>query len=263
MKKSNILFIIAAFIIIRIACMLASKVMSAQKSEDANAQNIEIIEGYVPLPVVNRIVDNEIVNHEYYTLSYNEKHEQPNWVQYIVTREMINGPAQRESAFVEDTCVSTFSAKSADYKKSGFDRGHLCPAADMRLNNKCMSETFYMSNISPQRHQFNAGVWLDLENYVRSLVDRYDSLYVVTGPVLTDDLPCIYGKYNNVSVPEYFYKIIYSEKHSWMLGYLVPHKTNYKTKKELFMYKVPVDSIESLTQIDFFHGVYNEEWLEK
>lgn len=263
MKKSNTLFIIAVFIIIIIACMLASKVMSAQKSEDANVQSIEVLEGYVPLPVVNGIVDNEIVNHEYYTLSYNEKHEQPNWVQYLVTREMINGPAQRESAFVEDTCVSTLSARSADYKKSGFDRGHLCPAADMRLNNKCMSETFYMSNISPQLHQFNAGVWLDLENYVRSLVDRYDSLYVVTGPVLTDDLPRIHGKYNNVSVPEYFYKIIYSEKHNWMLGYLVPHKTNYKTKKELFMYKVPVDSIESLTQIDFFHGVYNEEWLEK
>lgn len=218
----------------------------------------------VPLPVfLNDSIDNDVISHEYYTLSYNESHEQPNWVQYLVTREMINGPSQRESTFIEDSMISTRSARSADYKKSGFDRGHMCPAADMRLNNKCMRETFYMSNISPQTHQFNAGIWLDLENYVREMVVRYDSLYVVTGPVLHKDLPKIKGKYNSISVPEYFYKIIYSEKHCWMQGYLISHKVNYKNKQRLFMYKVPVDSIESIVQMDFFSGIANEEWLEK
>lgn len=207
--------------------------------------------------------DDEIVKHTYYTLSYNEKHEQANWVQYLVTRQMINGSIDRDGQFVEDESVSTYSSKSADYKKSGYDRGHLCPAADMKLNAKCMQETFYMSNVSPQKHQFNAGIWLDLENYERDLVDEYDSLYIVAGPVLNDHLSYIYGKYNAISIPEYFYKVIYSPSHNFMQGYLIPHNVTYKTKKDISSYRVPVDSIESFTDIDFFGGVYNEEMLEK
>lgn len=233
---------------------------ASQQMDSTIVKTTSVVKG-IPLPIVlNK--DNEVVKHTYYTLGYNEEHEQANWVQYLITRSMIIGSIDRESAFIEDPLVSTNSARSADYKKSGFDRGHLCPAADMKLNTKSMRETFYMSNISPQKHQFNAGIWLDLENYVRDLVDKYDSLYVVTGPVLTNGLSKIEGKYNSISIPKYFYKIIYSPKYEWMQGYLISHDTNYKTKKEIFMYRVSVDSIENLTQIDFFNGVENEDIME-
>lgn len=264
MRKHRFIIIGIILVSIIVLCMIAAKA-SCKPSDEAYSESIscDTHTGWVPLPIMEGGEDNEIVEHEHYTLSYNETHEQPNWVWYVVTKDMVNGPAQRESAFMEDPSVSTGSAVPADYKKSGFDRGHLCPAADMRLDNKCMKETFYMSNISPQLHQFNAGIWLDLENYVRELACRYDSLYVVTGPVLKDGLPCIKGKYNKISVPEEFYKIIYSEKHGWMHGYIIPHKTTYKNKKELFMYKVSVDSIESITHIDFFRGVVDEDFLEQ
>ena len=73
----------------------------------------------------------------------------------------------------------------------------------------------------------------------------------------------IYNKGDEEFKDEEFYKIIYSEKHGWMHGYIIPHKTTYKNKKELFMYKVPVDSIESITHIDFFRGVVGEDFLEQ
>lgn len=266
MRKHSFIIIGIILVCIILLCAIAAVAKASCKStNEAYPESLPYSNrtDWVPLPIMDGCEDNEIVEHEYYTLSYNETHEQPNWVWYVVTRSMVNGPAQRESAFMEDTLVSTGSAVPADYKKSGFDRGHLCPAADMLLDNKCMKETFYMSNISPQLHQFNAGIWLDLENYVRELACRYDSLYVVTGPVLKEDLPCIKGKCNKISVPEEFYKIIYSEKHGWMQGYIMPHKTTYKNKKELFMYKVPVDSIESITHIDFFRGVVDEDFLEQ
>ena len=87
-----------------------------------------------------------VVEHSYYSLSYIEEHEQPEWVYYLLTADMVNGNAERGDDFRPDAKVKTGSAELSDYKSSGYDRGHLCPAADMKHSDKAMSETFFMSN---------------------------------------------------------------------------------------------------------------------
>jgi len=137
---------------------------------------------FLPVPSTN------VIKHTYYTLSYNEAFEQANWVYYTLTDSMvINSGEERSNSFKMDKMVVTYSAKSSDYTKSGYDRGHLCPAADMGFNPVAMEESFLMSNISPQKPEFNRGIWKELETEVREWAKKEHKLYIVTGPVFKDN----------------------------------------------------------------------------
>lgn len=188
----------------------------------------------------------ELVVHSYYTLSYNEEKEQANWVAYKLTSEMIQGSAVRKNNFKEDPDVETGSAKLIDYKGSGYDRGHLCPAAAMKINTKAMSESFYMSNMSPQVPGFNRGKWKNLEAKVRKLTVKNDSLYVVTGPIFKDNKGEI-GP-DHVCIPGYYFKVIYFPRQKKTLAYLMP---NRKIEKNIDAFIVPLDSIERFSHIQF------------
>jgi len=188
-----------------------------------------------------------IVKQSYYTLAYSEENEQALWVYYRLTPDFITGTVKRNDNFRPDPAVRTGSATLADYKNSGYDRGHLCPAADMKLNATAMSETFYMSNMSPQIPGFNRGIWSRVEDQVRKWALVHDSLYIVTGPVFRDNLGVI-GQ-NKVTVPGYYYKVIYSPGKQEMIGLVLPNKAS---SEAVSRFVVPVDSVESLTGIDFF-----------
>jgi len=188
-----------------------------------------------------------IVKHSYYTLAYSEENEQALWVYYRLTPDFINGAVKRNDNFRPDPDVRTGSATPADYKNSGYDRGHLCPAADMKLNATAMSETFYMSNMSPQVPGFNRGIWSQVEDQVRKWALTYDSLYIVTGPVFRNNIGVI-GT-NEVTVPGYYYKVIYAPREKEMIGLVVP---NESSTESIGKFVVPVDSVEALTGIDFF-----------
>lgn len=204
----------------------------------------------------------EIVKHTYYTLCYSEEHEQALWVYYILSPSFItNDAVERVDNFRADPKVQTGSATPEDYKSSGYDRGHLCPAADMKLNNNAMSETFYMSNMSPQSPYFNRGIWKQLEAQVRSWGLREKKLHVVTGPIFKDNKGNI-GK-NRVTIPGYYYKVIYDPTDApKMIAFLLP---NEKSALQIEPFVVSVDSVEQLTQIDFFPELADsiETLLEK
>lgn len=189
----------------------------------------------------------EIVKHAYYSLSYLEEHEQAEWVHYKLNIEMLKGKTPRKNSFKSDKLVSTKSAALSDYKNSGYDRGHLAPAGDMKLSKVSMSESFYMSNMSPQKASFNRGIWNTLENQVR-LRAKKSELYISTGGVLNSKKLKRIGS-NKVSVPDQFYKIIYDAKNQKMFAYLMPNRKLESLEK----YVVTVDLIEALTGIDFYH----------
>ena len=190
----------------------------------------------------------QIVKHTYFTLSYSEVDEQSEWVYYELTPAFVNGSQPRKDEFRPDPMISTISAQLEDYNVPVYDRGHLCPAGDMKLNRTSMSETFYLSNMSPQERSFNRGIWNKLEAKVRKWAITEGRIYVVTGGVLTSNK----GKIgvNGVSVPRYYYKVIYDPKgQGKMIAFLLP---NEKSTKPLQEYVVSVDSLENITRIDFF-----------
>ena len=192
-----------------------------------------------------------VVKHLGYTLCYEEKFEQAKWVAYRLTAGMCNNnDEERKDDFREDKFIKTGSALPEDYKKTGYDRGHLCPAGDMAWSEIAMSESFYMSNMSPQNPQFNRGIWKKLESQVREWAKKEEELYIVTAGVLEKGLPTI-GEKNKVAVPKLYYKVILDVKgdEKKAIAFVMP---NAGSKESIFDYAVSIDSVERLTQINFF-----------
>lgn len=191
---------------------------------------------------------NQVIHHTYYSLSYCESHEQAEWVAYKLISDFFTG-VSRTDDYREDPKVRTGSATLEDYRNSGYDRGHLLPAGSMKQNYNAMSETFYLSNISPQLQEFNGGIWLKLEEKVRDWTYQSDSLYVVTGGVLHPGLKKI--NKSNVSIPQYYYKAIVRFKSGRIdgIGFILENK---KLNGNVINYAVSIDEIEELTGIDFF-----------
>ena len=204
---------------------------------------------YLPVPSDN------LVKHTYYSLSYNEKFEQANWVYYTLTDQMVEGGGvERSNKFKVDPMVVSGSAKSSDYTKSGYDRGHLCPAADMGFSTISMQESFLMANISPQAPDFNRGIWKELETEVRIWAKKEHKIYVVTGPVFKDDKGTIGA--DHVLVPGFFFKIIYEETDEpKIIAFVFP---NRKSDRPISDFAVTVDEAEKLTGFDFFSQLPDE-----
>lgn len=219
----------------------------------------------VPLcPAKNHVQDHEIRKFRYYSLCYRESYEQAEWSAYTISDSDLIKNAVRSNNFRPDGEISTQSASLSDYKGSDYDRGHLTPAADMAFSEEAMSETFFMSNMSPQTPQFNRGIWKDLEAEVRYWTKVFGKVFVVSGPVL--DKPSSFftsiGE-NQVSVPEFYYKVILvplyedetdraspeDSKIVMTIGFIIPNK---KCEQDFWNYAVPVDQVEALTHIDFY-----------
>lgn len=192
---------------------------------------------------------NAIITHDYYLLSYSEPHEQAEWVAYTLEKEHLTYDDRKRPYFIEDPKVKSKSADWRNYKGSGYDRGHLCPAGDRRFSEYAYNETFYTSNISPQNKEFNAGVWNRLEMQVRKWCKRYGTLTIITGGVLSNDLNEIGPE--DVDVPNAFYKVVIREDENAIkvLAFLVPH---YESNKPLSSFLVSVDELEAVTNLDFF-----------
>ena len=150
-----------------------------------------------------------IIDRPGYALGYIEYHEQPAWVIYIMTKaEATTKRAKRTNKFRADPQIPTESATLADYRRSGYDRGHLAPAADMAFSGQTMADSFFMSNMSPQKPAFNRGIWKDLEALVRYFAITERKIVVVTEPILPKEKTVTIGA-NQVTVPTHYYKVIF------------------------------------------------------
>lgn len=191
----------------------------------------------------------EVVRHTWYALSYSEDHEQAEWVAYELTRDHLNENwADRPNSFRPDPEVRTESATPRDYNVSGYDKGHLCPAADMAFDATAIDETFYMSNMSPQEPGFNMGIWRELEELTRDWARRFNHLYVVTGPVLTQPIMSQIG-FSKVSVPAAYYKVLLAPAQQRAIAFILPNQVSDKLVTD---YACSIDKVEQMTGIDFF-----------
>lgn len=200
----------------------------------------------------------EVIRHTHYTISYSEEHEQAEWVAYRLTEESLRVPnVPRAKRFNEDPMVSHRSAHHRDYSGSGYSRGHLAPAGDMAFDRDAMQESFYMSNMSPQKSNMNGGIWNELEETVRDWAYHNDEVFVVTGAVLTPDhIIKKIGKTSKVSVSDLFYKVVldYKKPEQKGIAFLIPNEVS---DEPLTNYAVSIDSVEAVTGINFFDGAFD------
>jgi endonuclease G len=197
-----------------------------------------------------------VITHIGYTLAYDTTYLLAKWVAYELTKEETNSNIDRDDRFVADPKLTSHSAKNEDYKGTGYDKGHLAPCADMSFSDTTMQESFYLSNMAPQKPGFNRGVWKRLETQTREWAIDNTAVYIVTGPILTEGLPTI-GK-NKVTVPEYFYKVIldYTPPEVKGIGFIME---NEGSKIPLQEFAISIDSVEKVTGIDFFYQLPDKQ----
>lgn len=197
----------------------------------------------------------EIIRHQFYKLSYNQKHKQAEWVAYNLHPSHMSDNSFDRPYFEIDKKVKGSSADWRNYRGSGFDRGHLCPAGDRRFSYEAYAETFLTSNASPQDSKFNAGVWNRLEIQIRRWVPKTGELFIITGGVLKNGLETI-GK-DKVTIPDYYYKVVvgYDKQTPKAIAFLIPNKPS---NKSLATFVTPISQIESQTGIAFFNNASQE-----
>ncbi len=199
-----------------------------------------------------------------FTLKYNESLKISEWAAYELTAQKareIN--AKRGNRFYTDRTIAEKSAESDDYKHSGYDRGHLVPAADMRFSKDAMRDSFYMTNIVPQTPELNRGPWLDLEEEIRGWVERDEALLIVSGPIFENGEVERIGK-NEVAVPHSFFKVIldFTMPEKKGIAFIMPNaniKQDELSKRGFYDYAVPIDAVEEASGIDFFPWLSEED----
>lgn len=197
----------------------------------------------------------QVVRHPAFTLVYVEAYEEAAWVVHHLPQNW-KGNADRAENFFPDPQVATGSAVPSDYSRSGYDRGHMAPAADFSYNQTYKYDSFYMSNVSPQNRQLNAGLWGEMEIQIRKWASRRGDFIIVTGPVLEPGLPTI-GKYNRVAVPRFFYKIVFDIARRQAIAFLMPNQAI--ADGTLQEYATTIDAIERRTGLNFFARFPQEE----
>lgn len=263
MKRSTTIILVIVLILLCVIMITwCQSVRSSNKKQEPTkkqeteykADVKELSDGKILFAKVAAQPDQEIIHHTAYTLSYNEKAEQPWWVAYLLLGEHVaNKVAERSNKFIADPTVETGSAKPADYKQSGYDRGHLAPAGDMAWSKETMRESFYMSNMSPQLPNFNRGIWKNLEEQVRKWAVENDSLLIVSGPVVKSGAETI-GE-DHVAVPDAFYKVIFDisvKGGRKAIAFYFPHKALDDSFEH---YATSINEVEKRTGIDFFEAL--------
>ncbi len=204
------------------------------------------------------IPGHQVIEYTQFTLSYNKTHDQADWVAYVLTKdEALMEVPRCSNCYKADENVLLGSARDDDYTNTGFDRGHLSPSEDNQNSEAVNRESFLMSNMSPQLHRFNDGIWKEYEAWVREKAIEFDTIYVVTGPVFINTLGSI-GT-NSVTIPGYFYKSLLrfdEENKPKTIAFLIPHINAVGTLKD---YVVSVNTLETLTEIDFYPDLDDED----
>lgn len=202
------------------------------------------------IPVMPEEKQGQIIQRTGYTLAYDAKNKTPQWVAWELTDKETRGKEERTNDFQPDPEVIGTKVVTYDYSGSGYDRGHMAPAGDMKWSKQAMQESFYMTNICPQDHNLNTEDWNDLEMKSREWARRYGKVHIVCGPIYKGIRNEYIGEHR-VKVPDAFFKVILIDdaRKSYALGFLFENKAGERPLKE---YLVSVDEIERITGMDFF-----------
>lgn len=239
-------------------------IVSQQASKDSNSQAQQAASeaakssktGNVEIPVYESSRGGQIIKHTGFTLSYDADYKTPQWVAWELTAAKAEGDIPRADKFLPDPAVRGAKAYTKDYTNSGYDRGHMAPAGDMKWSEQAMMESFYMTNVCPQNKNLNKGDWKELEELERSWATTYGTVSITAGPIYTSKNPQRIGA-NKVAVPDAFFKVL-------LVGYPQAPKAygfifaNKAGSHPLTYYQLTVDEVEKQTGMDFFPTLPDE-----
>ncbi|XP_026574286.1 nuclease EXOG, mitochondrial [Pseudonaja textilis] len=216
----------------------------------------------------------QIRHYTNHALSYDQAKRVPRWVIEHISKYKTSGSADRKHCkFKADPNIpSMFSAVNEDYIGSGWSRGHMAPAGDNKHSPEAMAETFYLSNIVPQNYENNAGFWNRVEMYCRELTERFEDVWIVSGPLTLPQLEedgkkkVIYqviGK-DEVAVPSHLYKVILARRSEvlqdpLLLGAFVIPNRPIGFDHQLQEFQVGIEDLEKMSGLVFFPELNKSE----
>lgn len=217
--------------------------------------NDESLNGDGWWPVTPKGTPSQTLINDAYAVSFNSETLLPNWVAWRLTASHADGKAKRkDAAFTPDERIDeTHRVTTYDYMRSGYDRGHMCPAGDNKWSEKAMRQCFLMTNICPQSHGLNTGDWNEMENQCRRWARQYGEIYIACGPVLFKGKHKRIGKAHRVTVPEAFFKVVLCMKGKpKAIGFIYRNEAGDRPKSH---YVNTVDQVERITGLDFFSSL--------
>lgn len=217
-----------------------------------------------------RMGPTRLVARDGFVLLHSSADKIPLWVCERITREACEGSLERSDDFRPDPLLPKGErAELADYRGSGYDRGHMAPAGDQMQDARLKDETFVLSNMVPQLPRLNRGPWAGLEEQVREKAIRAGQVYAITGPLFYDpreDDPAtadglvefwVIGP-GAVAVPTHTYKIALYQgpDGAWRaVAWAMPNSGNYGASVNFDEYRVTIDFLERHTGFNFFPAV--------
>lgn len=189
-------------------------------------------------------------DYEGFSVSFNEDNHTPNWVAWELLATEAVGAEERYKNFWQDSEIAGCPTAN-DYKNSGYDRGHMCPAADQKWSHTAMVDCFSLANIVPQNNSLNTGAWQTLESKERLWAKRDSAILIVAGPIYNDSDRERIGA-NGVRVPGAFFKVFaapWTEKPRG-IAFVYPNMTSPGNMEN---YVMTIRDVEKLTGFDFFH----------
>lgn len=196
-----------------------------------------------------------VKDYEGFTVSFNPDNKTPNYVAWILRGNKTGGRAERSNKFWTDFDLEG-CPDTRDYSRSGYDRGHMCPAGEQKWSNTAMHHSFVMANICPQNHELNTGAWNTLEEIERVWAKRDSAIVIVAGPIYDSSDTETIGR-NKVRVPSAFFKVLLAPYATPMrtIGFVYP---NMRCDGNMQSYAVSVDDVEEITGLDFFAALPDE-----
>lgn len=243
MKKFLTVLVIAAVIALLCGSIIDSQTPSPVKKVNASALDRAKVKEGTP---------EQIVEYEGFTVSFNKENRTPNWVAWELLGTEADGTVKRSDNFWQDLtvegCPSTY-----DYSRSGYDRGHLCPAADQKWSAKAMNDCFSLANMAPQDHSLNSGAWATLEKKERLWAQRDSAIVIIAGPIYEKGDTKRIGE-SGVRVPGAFFKVLIAPyvDEPRGIGFIYPNMSSPGNMKE---YSMTIDEVEEITGIDFFYNL--------
>lgn len=229
--------------------------VASAKSPEANDEMIAGATGTTSLLDVVALhePEQEIVEYPGFIVSFNRETHQPNWVAWELTAEETRGRIARDSIFTTDETVAG-CATTSDYTRSGYDRGHMAPAGDMKWSRESMEASFRLTNICPQVGELNHGPWQKLEEKCRQKAQADSAIIIVCGPIFREGEAVERIGRTQVAVPRQFFKVVLSPYTDppTAIGFIMP---NSRVVGSMQQCAVSVDSVEALTGYDFFSAL--------